>query len=676
MALIPSHPQARTVALIGRSGVGKTSLLEALVVATGGLNKPGTVQDGSTLCGNDPEERKHGMSLGLAMAPIWLGKDKLTILDTPGFIDFHAEVRRALDVADVAVLVVSAVDGVQSDTIVNWNLAREADVPVVVFVNSMDAERANFEATLGALETLVGPMLAPLELPMGQGATFKGIIDLLADDALTYGGGSPSHGPIPAEFAALEGRVRSSLLEAIVVGDDSLTERYLDGYVPAMDELEVVLGHLMSSGRIVPLACGSAIRAVGIDRLASLLDEIAESRPIPFVEDGEPTLLGRDSDADLVMRAFKVIVDPYVGRIVIMEIVSGTLAPETTLTNSRTKSDERLHGLHFVNGTKLIPLEKGVAGDVVAVAKLNNVVVGDVLTRKGRNLVLPLVTRPFPAMSVALVGSSHDDDNKIATALHRLAEEDPSLHLRHDPVSRRLVIDVMGDVHLQVTLERLRRRFNLEVATEPLAVQLFETIARSREIEGRLKKQTGGHGQYAVVNLKIEPLEPTVPFEFVDAVVGGAVPRQYISAVRTGIKKAMNHGGPKGHPVVGLRATLYDGKFHSVDSSEAAFEAAASIGLRAALEEAGTVVLERIMVVSTAVPPEHLGSVLNDLSVRRGKVISTDQDDEMTAIVTAHVPEAELHRYGLELRNMTGGRGRATIDLHHLAEASRGVASK
>jgi elongation factor G len=660
---------------VGRSGVGKTSLLEALVVATGALDRPGKVEEGTTLCGTDPEERKHQMSLGIAMAPVWVGGDKLTILDTPGFIDFYGEVERALDVADVAVLVVSAVDGVQGDTVVVWHLAREAGVPVVVFVNCLDAERANFESTLSALERLIGPTLAPLELPMGEGAGFEGIIDLLADEAITYGAGGTQHGPIPSGFAEMEARVRSSLLEAIVVGDDSLTERYLEGEVPSMEELEAVLGHLMVSGAIVPVACGSAIRAVGIDRLASLLDEIAESRPIPVLEDGNEVALSRDSDADLVLRAFKVIVDPYVGRIVVMEAVSGTITSDVSLVNARTKSEERLHGLNYLFGSKLIPIDKGYAGDVVAVAKLNNVVVGDLLTRKGRNLTGGLVSAPTPALSVALVGGSHDDDDKIATALHRLAEEDPSLRVRHDPVSRRLVIDVMGDVHLQVTLERLRRRFNVEVATEPPSVELFETIAAACDAEGRLKKQTGGHGQYAVVNLKIEPLEPTAPFEFVDAVVGGAVPRQYIGAVRNGVEKAMTHGGPKGHPVVGLRATLVDGKHHSVDSSEAAFETAASMGLRSALEEVGTTVLERIMVVTTAVPSEHLGDVLNDLSVRRGRVIGTEHE-EHTAIVTAHVPEAELHRYGLELRNITSGRGSVRIALHHLAEAPKTVTSR
>lgn len=670
-----SHPKARTVALVGRSGVGKTSLLEALVVATGGLDRPGKVEDGTTLCGNDPEERKHQMSLGIAMAPVWVGSDKMTILDTPGFIDFHGEVERALDIADVAVLVVSAVEGVQAETLVIWERAREAGVPVVVFVNCLDAERASFESTLNALEALIGPTLAPLELPLGEGAGFEGIVDLLADEAITYGAQGSQHGPIPSSFAEMEERVRASLLEAIVVGDDTLTERYLEGEVPAIDELEAVLGRLMSNGRIVPVTCGSALRGVGVDRLATLLDEIAESRPIPAVEGGVEVLLDREPEGDLVLRAFKVIVDPYVGRIVVMEVVSGTISSETTLFNTRTKSEERLHGLNYLLGSKLIPIDQGFAGDVVAVAKLNNVVVGDLLTRKGRELSAIPGLRRTPAMSVVLVSSANDDE-KLASALHRLAEEDPSLGVRHDPVSRHLVIDVMGDVHLQVTLERLRRRFNVEVTTAQPSVALFETIASPTDIEGRLKKQTGGHGQYAVVNLKIEPLEPTAPFEFVDSIVGGAVPRQYIGAVANGVQKAMAHGGPHGYPVVGLRVTLHDGKFHSVDSSEAAFETAASMGLRSALEKVGTTVLERVMVVTLTIPSENLGEVLNDLSVRRGRVIGTEQGEDMTAVVTAHVPEGGLHRYGLDLRNMTSGRGRATIELHHLAEAPKAVASR
>ncbi|HVB71859.1 MAG TPA: elongation factor G [Acidimicrobiales bacterium] len=664
------HPKARTVAVIGRNGAGKTSLLEAMVVATKGLERPGKVEDGTALGAREPEERKHQMSLGIAMAPVWVGDDKLTLLDTPGFIDFYGDVERALDVADVALLVVNAVDGVQSDTVVLWRLCRDAGIPVVIFINALDAERADFETTLGSLEKLIGPSLAPLELPIGIGAEFTGVVDLLADEAISYGPAGPRRGAVPGELAELEQRVRDSLLEAIVVGDDSMTERYLEGEVPSMEELESGLSGLMTQGHIVPVTCGSATQAIGIDRLVTLLDEIAESRPITMLEHGDEVLLTRDPDDDPVLRAFKVIVDPYVGRIVVMEVVSGTVKNEATLTNARTRSEERLHGLNYLFGAKLVPMDKAVAGDVVAVAKLTNVQVGDVLERRGRDLAPVPAPAPTPALSVAVIGTGKDDE-KISTSLHRLAEEDPSLHVRFDPTSRHLVIDVMGEMHLQVTLERLRRRFNLEVTTAPPPVPYFETIVKGCDVEGRLKKQTGGHGQYAVVNVKVEPLEATSPFEFVDAVVGGSVPRQYIGAVKNGVEKAMAHGGPSGQPVVGLRVTLYDGKHHSVDSSEFAFETAGSMALRNALEKSGTAVLERIMAVEATVPGEYLGDVLTDLSGRRGKVMATNHDESGASIVIAHVPESQLTRYGLELRSLTGGRGRVSITPHHLSEAPK-----
>ncbi|MFI5052455.1 MAG: elongation factor G [Acidimicrobiales bacterium] len=664
------HPQARTVALVGRNGVGKTSLMEAMVVATKGLERPGKVEDGTALGGRDPEERKHQMSLGIAMAPIWVGDDKLTLLDTPGFIDFYGDVERALDVADVALLVVGAVDGVQADTAVLWQLCRESGVPVVVFINGIDAERADFEKTLGELEKLIGPTLAPLELPIGLGADFHGVVDLLADEAINYGPNGTQHQPVPEELAELERRVRDSLLEAIVVGDDSLTERYLEGDIPSMEELETVLADLMAQGRIVPVTCGSTVRTIGVDRLITLLDEIAVSRPIAMLDHGEVVHLTRETDGDPVLRTFKVIVDPYVGRIVVMEVVSGTVLNEAVLTNVRTRSEERLHGLNYLFGGKLVPLDKAVAGDVVAVAKLNNVQVGDVLAKRGRDLAPLPWLQPTPALSVAVIGSGKDDE-KISTSLHRLAEEDPSLNVRFDPVSRHLVIDVMGEMHLQVTLERLRRRFNVEVTTASPPVPYFETILKPCDVEGRLKKQTGGHGQFAVVNIKVEPLEATSPFEFVDAVVGGSVPRQYIGAVKNGVEKAMAHGGPTGQPVVGLRVTLYDGKSHSVDSGEAAFETAGSMALRAALEKSGTAVLERIMAVEATVPGEYLGDVLTDLSGRRGKVMGTSHGDDGASTVHAHVPESELTRYGLELRSLTGGRGHVTITAHHLSEAPK-----
>ena len=667
MTIAPAHPKARTVALIGRNGVGKTSLLEALVVATGGLERPGKVDAGTSLGANDPEERKYQMSLGIAMAPVWVGEDKMTLLDTPGLIDFHGEVERALDVADVAVLVVSAVDGVQADFVATWDLAREANVPVVIFVNALDAERANFESTLNELEKLVGATLAPLELPIGVGANLVGVVDLLADEAIIYDGPRARKGPVPPELAELEARVRASLIEAIVVSDDSLTERYLEGDVPTMEELEPALGELLIEGRIVPVTCGSATRGVGVDRLATLLDEIAVSRPIRALVNGAETFLERDPHGDPIVRAFKVIVDPYVGRIVVMEVISGTITPDLTLTNVRTRADERLHGLNHLFGTKLVAIERAVAGDVVVVAKLNDVAVGDVLTTRGLELSTMKSAPPAPALSVALFSATHDDD-KIATALHRLSEEDPSLRVRHDPVSRRLVVDAMGDTHLKVTLERLRRRFNVNVTTATPDVQHFETIKCARECEGRLKKQTGGHGQYAVVNLKVEPITPDVPFEFVDAIVGGSVPRPFIGAVRNGIEKAMARGGPAGFPVVGLRVTLIDGKFHSVDSSEASFDTAGSMGLRAALDAAGTVVLERVMSVTTTFPTEYLGEVLNDLKTRRGKVVSTNQENSASVSVCAYIPEDGLHRYGLDFRSLTAGRGRVAIELHHLAE--------
>ncbi len=668
LTIAPSHPKARTVALIGRNGVGKTSLLEALVVATGGLERAGKVGAGTTLGANDPEERKYQMSLGISMAPVWIGDDKLTLLDTPGLIDFHGEVERALDVADVAVLVVSAVDGVLSDFVATWDLAREADVPVVIFVNALDAERADFESTLGSLELLVGPTLAPLELPIGVGPSLQGVVDLLADEAIYYDRATPRHAPVPAELAELESRVRASLIEAIVVADDSLTERYLEGDVPTMDELEPALAEMMIEGRIVPVTCGSATLGVGVDRLATLLDEIAVSRPIPALMNGNETFLDRDPDGEPIMRAFKVIVDPYVGRIVVMEVISGTITPDVSLVNVRTRNDERLHGLHHLFGSKLVPVTRAVAGDVVVVAKLNDVAVGDVLAKRGVDLATVTTKAPAPALSVALLSASNDDD-KIATALHRLSEEDPSLRVRHDPVSRHLVVDAMGDTHLKVTLERLRRRFNVNVTTATPDVQHYETIRSARDCEGRLKKQTGGHGQFAVVNLKVEPIKPDEPFEFVDAIVGGAVPRQFINAVRNGIEKAMARGGPAGFPVVGLRVTLYDGKFHNVDSSEAAFDTAGSMGVRAALDAAGTVVLERIMEVTTTFPTEYLGEVLNDLKGRRGKVVATIQDNAATVTVTSFIPEDGLHRYGLDFRAITAGRGRVTIQLHHLSEA-------
>ena len=665
MVMRTDHPRARTVALVGRSGVGKTSLVEALVAATGALERPGRVEDGTTLCGIDPEERRHRASLAIGVAPVRVGNDRLTLLDTPGLADFAGEVDRALDVADVALFVVAA-SGVPADTAALWRRCREAGVPAVVFVNALDAERADYESVLRELESMVGPTLAPLEIPLGSGGDFTGLVDLLRDEALVYGPDGERRTAIPASVADLEARARASLLEAIVVGDDAMTERYLENEDLAWDELEEVLSRLMSDGRIVPVTVGSALRGVGVGRLVTLLDEIAESRPIAMVRGGEVVAVARDGDVEPVVRAFKVIVDPYVGRIVVAEVVTGRLAGDEALTCARTGREERLHGLHQLVGTKLVAIDYAIAGDVVALTKLNDVQIGDVLARGRRDLAPVTPPPPTPALSMAVVG---EDDDKLASALHRLAEEDPSLGLRHDRVARSLVVDAMGELHLQVTQERLRRRFNVAASWAPPPVAHFETIRAAAQAEGRVKKQTGGHGQFAVVDVLVEPIEPTAPWEFIDAVVGGAVPRQYIGAVRHGIERAMEHGGPAGHPVVGLRVTLRDGKSHSVDSSEAAFETAGSLALRAALEKSGTVVLERVMATEVRVPDWSLGDVLTDLAGRRGRVVGTSASGEGETVVSALVPEASLTRYGLELRQSTGGQGRYAARVDHFAEA-------
>jgi len=667
---VGSHPRARTVALIGHAGVGKTTLLEALVVATGGLSRAGSVAEGTTLVGTDPEERKHGTSLQIGFAPIFVGADKLTLLDTPGVADFHGEVERALEVADVAVLVVSAVDGVEVDTEATWHLAQNAEVPVIVFMNGLDHERADFEGTLAQLEALVGPALAPLELPIMAGPGFSGVVDLLADQAITDGPDGPTTGPVPDQLAELERRVRASLVEAAVMVSDDLTERYLEGEPLAIEELEAAVSAELGEGSMVPVTCGSALTGVGVARLATLLDEIADSRTLHGTLNGAPATFERDPEALPIARAFKTIIDPFVGRITVLEVVSGTLTPDLSLTNGRTKSEERLRGLSLLMGSELRPVDRAYAGDVVAVTKLADTQVGDTLAPKGSEVTIDLPEPPPSALTVAVRPAAPGDDDKLLAALYRLAEEDPSLVVRQVAETRQVLLETMGDTHVAVVLERVQRRFNVAAVVEPPEVARRETVARAVEVEGKLKKQTGGHGQFAQVHLKVEPLPRGAGFEFVDAVVGGAVPRQYIGAVRHGVEKQMAHGGPAGYPVVDLRVTLDDGKAHSVDSSDAAFEQAGALALREALELSGTVLLEPIAEIAVTVPAELLGDVLSDLGGRRARVTGTDQGGDAMATVSAEVPAVALARFGVELRAMTRGRARAVVLGEHLAEVT------
>ena len=679
MNAVPSA-KIRNVALIGHGGAGKTTLAEALLVAGGVLSRPGRTEDGTTVCDFEPEEVKRQISVSLALAPFLFEDCKINVIDTPGYADFIAELEAGLSVADLAVLVVSAVEGVEVQTEETWRLATELGIPRLVFVNKLDRERADFERTLDQLRERFGSGIAPLELPIGAEASFNGIADLLTDSAITYGAGKPTTGPIPEEISELQHRVREALIEGIVVGDDDMMERYLEGEVPSTKDLEATLAHGVASATVFPVVCGSALTGVGIDRLASLICEIGPSplaRRSFTVKAGNDTVeLPRDPEGPPLARVFKTIADPFVGRISLMSVLSGTLRPDMTLFDSRSHAEEKLHALQVMRGKETQPTSAAPAGDIVAVAKLSGVLTGDTLAPKNQPVVAEGPRLRNAVLSIAVHPKAKGDDDKLMTAIHRLQEEDTALLVRRDDETHQTVLSGMGDTHLQIVCEKLNRKFGVAVETEPVQVPYRETITKSAEAEGKYKKQTGGHGQFGVANLRVEPLERGEGFAFVDAIVGGAIPRQFIPAVEKGVQEAMVTGGHFGYPVVDVRVTCYDGKYHTVDSSEMSFKMAASHGFKEALAAAGPVILEPVCRLEVTVPAAYQGDILGDLNSRRGRVLGTEAGERGEQVVIALVPASEIQRYATDLRSLTGGRGRFSVRHDHHEVVPAPIAEK
>ncbi|MGB9111472.1 MAG: elongation factor G [Acidimicrobiales bacterium] len=673
---ISSPKQIRNVALIGHGGSGKTTLAESLLHLSGAITRQGRVEDGTTVSDFEPEEVKRHMSVSLAIAPLDWDGFKVNVIDTPGFADFVGEVELALDVCDVAVLVVSAVDGVEVQTEAVWRLAESRNLPRVVFINKLDRERADFTQTLDSLRERFGAGIAPLELPIGHEAAFKGVADLLADEAILYEAGKRSSAPIPDDMAELEHRVRDNLVEGIVVADDSMMERYLEGDVPSAAELESTLADGVAAGTVYPVLCGSAVGGVGLDRLLTFITEIPPNRKVRARAGDKVIEIGDDASAEPLARVFKTTLDPFVGRISLVQVVSGTLKPDIVLFNPRTRAEERLHVLETIRGKETTPVPHALAGDIVAVPKLAETRTGDTLAPKGSPVVIAFPEPTTPMYSIAARPRTAGDEDRMMTGLQRLQEEDPSISVRRNDETHQTVLSGMGETHIQVTCERLHRKFTVDLELEELRVPFRETITKPADAEGRHKKQTGGHGQFGVVHLIVEPLDRGGGFEFVDKIVGGAIPRQFIPAVEKGVRRAMGQGGHFGFPVVDVRVTCDDGKYHTVDSSEASFEMAGALGFGLAFEKAAPVALEPIDKVVVTCPMRFQGDVLGDLNSRRGRVLGSSADGTEEQTIEALVPESELGRYAADLRSLTGGRGRFAATFDHYAELPAHLAER
>src|ERR671918_1311688 len=664
----------RNVALVGHRGSGKTSLHEALLHEAGATTRLGSVAEGTTVSDSDDDEKARGMSISASLASFEWRDVKVNLIDTPGEPSFIADALGALRVCESAIFVVNGVMGVEVSTRRLWERAQELHVARLVYVNMLDRERADFFRALDALKEAFGPHVVATEIPIGAEHNTRGVIDLVDMKAYEYSDGECTEIPIPDDLADQAQEYREKLMDEVAENSEALMERYLEGEDISHDEIVTALEDGTDHGHIFPVTCG-----VATSRLASnrLLDAIVDDLPSP-VQHGalktESMTLEPDPSGEMFAYVFKTRADPYAGRINLFRVYQGTVTHDTHVLNTRTHNKERIGQLLVPHGKDFKQTDAFGPGDIGAVAKLKETRAGDWLAERDEPLEMPSIKLPAPVMAFAMEPASKGDEDKVFTALRRLQEEDPTIDLHRDMQTGEQIVAGLSQIHVEIIVQRMRARFGAEVNVKPPRVPYQETIRQGAKAHGRHKKQTGGRGQFGDCRIEIEPL-PDGEFEFVNAIKGGVIPTGFIPAVQKGVLEAMEHGTVAGYPVKGVRVKLYDGSYHSVDSSEMAFKMAGSIAMKQALEQAGAVLLEPIMLVTLSVPDETVGDVIGDLSSRRGRPLGTEAVGGMTE-VKAEVPMSEMLSYAPDLRSITGGQGEYTMEFLRYEEVPAHLAQK
>ncbi len=669
----------RNLALVGHRGTGKTSLFEGLLYKAGVTNRLGHVADGTTVSDWDDDEKRRQLSLSAALGHIERGGLTFNLIDTPGDSSFLADAISSLHVVETAVMVVNAVLGVEVQTERLWARAADRGLARLFFCNMLDRERADFDGAVAALQEAFGQQVVAVHVPIGREHELEGVVDLLAMKAYTYSDGTAHAGDVPAELVDAAGVARDKLVDAVASTDDELAEKYLMEEEITEAELKQAFAAAVAGGQIFPVAAGSATRLIGVDLLLELLAlapaPTAAKAPVALGPDGAEVELPSDAGAPAAAFVFKTLADPFSGHINVFRVFRGTISGDSSVVVTRDGHKERLGQLLKPQGKETKPVDVLVAGDIGAVAKLKDVVTGDDLCAEGSPVTFPAIEFPAPLMSFAVSAKSKGDEDKVMQALRRLAEEDPMLDVHRDPQTGETIVAGMSQVHVEVIVERMKRRFGVEVDLKPPRVPYRETIRAAAKAQGKHKKQTGGRGQFADTWMELSPLPRGEGFEFVDKIVGGAIPRNFIPAVEKGVRAAMAEGFLAGYPVVDVQVTLYDGKHHPVDSSDMAFQIAGSIGFKAAAEKAQPVLLEPIMNVEITVPEESVGDVIGDLNSRRGRVLGTTPRGHSN-VVAAEVPLAEMLTYAPDLTSMTGGRGDYTMEFLRYEEVPAHIAQK
>jgi elongation factor G len=675
----------RNVAVIAHSGAGKTLLTEAILFNARAIDRMGSIEAGNTVADYEPEEIARKISVTSSVAFCDWKNHRLNILDTPGFINFIEDTRGCLRVSDGAIVIVSAISGVKAETEKVWKYACEFEIPRIAFINKIDKETANFDNAIGEIEKSFETDAIPLNIPVGEGEKFRGIVDIISMKGYIADNGNIVEVEIPQEVKIAADEYRKKLVEKIAEADDVLLEKYLEGVDLTEEEIVKGIREASLTRKFIPVVCGSATKNIGI---AHLMDAVLMCLPSPVEMSrispirGKNPKDGKDIERKpldtepLTAYVFKTIADPYAGKLSIFRVYSGVFKADSTVLNASAETKERIGSIFYLLGKKHIPVQSVGPGEVAAVVKLKDTNVGDTLCEDHHPIILEKVKFAEPVISYAIAPKTRGDEEKVSIGLQRILEEDPTLHFTRDEESKEMILSGMGQVHLEVALEKLRRKFGVEVEMKTPKIPYREAIRTSAKAQGKYKKQSGGRGQYGDCWIEIEPLPRGGGYEFVDKIVGGVIPQQYRPAVEKGIIETMKEGISAGYPVVDMKITLYDGSYHSVDSSEMAFKIAGSMALKKAFMDAKPVLLEPIMKMEVISPDDVLGTVIGDLNSRRGKVQGVEPQAGGNQKILALVPMAEMLTYANQLQSMTSGRGLYSMEFSHYEEVPGHISQK
>ena len=663
MPNVPTE-RIRNIVLLSHSGAGKTILAEAMLHAAKVTNRLGRVEDGTTASDFEPEEQKRGASVSAAIMNVPWNGGKINVIDTPGYADYRGEVASGVRVADAAVIVVAAQAGVEVGTSQMWRLADRRDLPRAVYISKMDRENADFDGVVAALQERFGRHLVPVCLPVGAEAAFSGVVSLLDPNA-----------DVPAEIADAAEEARERLVEAVAEIDDDLATKYLEGEEITAAEMSDGVKRGLMDGTLIPILAGSPLKEAGVSELMDFVSEYlpspAESPPAESRAPGSDDWSGElacDGDAPVAALVFKTSADPFVGKISYFRVYGGTFSADSQMYNASRGEAERVAQVFEIRGRQQEAVPELAAGDIGAVTKLGSALTGDTLCARDDRLILRGIDFPAPVYQMAVYPKSKSDVDKMTSSLSRIVEEDPSLAVTREPNTNEMLIGGLGDTHLDVALEKMRRKFGVEMTLEAPRVPYKETISRRARVEYRHKKQTGGHGQFGHVWIEVEPLPRGSGFEFADTIVGGVVPREYIPSVEKGVRGALSDGVVAGYPVVDMKATLVDGSFHTVDSSGVSFEIAGGHAATKGLQQANPVLLEPIMKVEITVPDDFTGDIIGDLNGRRGRIQGMVPNGDGATSIQVEAPQSEMLAYATELRSQTQGQGDFTMEFDHFEE--------